>query len=102
MGWGESQPRPLTIVGPEPFLAAGPGCPGRRDGDVWEVLAVLSVYEKPHPERVATGMRHHADAGAASDRSDLKPPLGVLLLCRYDQPHGRRTGVHRQDPLRGR
>ena len=28
----------------------------------------------PRPERVPTGMRRHADAGAPSDRSDLKPP----------------------------
>ena len=27
----------------------------------------------PRPERVSTGMRHHADTGAPSDRSDLKP-----------------------------
>ena len=25
-----------------------------------------------------------------------------FLLCRYDQPHGRRTGVHRHGPFRGR
>ena len=28
----------------------------------------------PQPEGVPTGMRRHADAGAPSDRSDLKPP----------------------------
>ena len=28
----------------------------------------------PRPERVPTGMRYHADAGVASDRSDLKSP----------------------------
>ena len=51
----------------------------------------------PRPERVSTGMRHHADTGAPSDRSDLKPSwltasgqTAILLHFR-----GRRRGFNR-------
>ena len=68
----------------------------RRDLDVWVVVTAKSgrfleffletlkrpgrmsrtspSSNGPRPERVPTGMRRHADAGAPSDRSDLKPP----------------------------
>ena len=91
------------------FLSLAPQCSGTaKSGRFLEFLESLKRPGRssmsrtspssngPRPERVPTGMRYHADAGVASDRSNLKPPWltasGQTTI--FLHPPGEGGGIH--------